>query len=377
MAKRAHGEGTIGQRADGKWYAALTNGVDHNGKPKRRWVYGDTQAEVKKKLRALQRAQEDNTLVDPSKMTLQDFLQTWLKEISPRIKPSTLQKYRQLVDYHLTPRIGKHQLQKFTPLHAQAMQRDIMEQVSPATAMNCHTCLKTALRQAVKWGLVGRNIMEAVDPVRYRKKDISVWEPHHIQQFLQAASEHRLYPVFYTLLTTGLRRGEILGLQWSDLQDGRLTVRRTLVVVANKATFSSPKTEAGERRIPLPADTLQVLEQHKHRQALEKDLAGSSWEEGHLIFPTSVGTPIHPRNLEREWYKLIERAEVPRIRLHDLRHTYATLAISQGVDPKALAQRLGHAKASFTLDVYAHTFEAQREAAALSLADLTQVRVTH
>ncbi|WP_189069347.1 site-specific integrase [Deinococcus radiotolerans] len=233
------------------------------------------------------------------------------------------------------------------------------------------TLLGTAMKHAMQLGLIYRNPVEAVKRVKVVRRDFQVWESSEVHQLIGAVLEDHLYGLVYLALTTVLRRGELCGLRWTDIQRGVIHIQQNCVLVGNTATLTTPKTKASRRRIPLPPDTINALRLHRERQAQERDAAGDAWEEHGLVFPTSVGTVYHRRNLLWDWYVLLDTASVRRIRIHDIRHTCASLAIYQGLDPKVLADRMGHSRASISLDIYGHVFEEQRERAALSLSTLT------
>ncbi|AWN22469.1 hypothetical protein DKM44_03815 [Deinococcus irradiatisoli] len=376
--KRSNGEGSIYAQPDGSWRGAITVQIDGLGRPKRKYVSGKTQKEVREKIKHLLRLRDENALVDPSRLTVGEYLEQWLKDTSADFKATTRQKRADVIKLYLVPHIGKKSLQKLTPLDVQNLQTTLLstprqtggEPLKPATVAGAMTLLNTALKHALQLGLLYRNPADAVKRVRVLKRDFQVWEPSEVQRLIVAVQHSRLYGLVYLALTTGMRRGELCGLQWSDINRGVITVHHNCVLVGNKATLTTPKSAASPRRIPLPADTLEALRVHRERQEREREAAGEEWQESGLVFATSIGTLYHPRNLLRDWYVLLDHAQVRRIRIHDIRHTYASLAIYQGLDPKALADRLGHSRASLTLDLYAHVFEEQRERTALTLSDL-------
>lgn len=390
--KRSNGEGSIYQTADGAWRGSITVQIDGLGRLKRKYVSGKTQKEVREKVRHLQRLKEENALVDPSRMTVGEFLEVWLQDTASELKDSTRQKRADIIRLYVKPHLGLKHLQKLTPLDVQQWQTTLlntrrqppkrqrkrsddaldapMPLLSPTTVVGAVTLLGTALKHALQLGLIYRNPVEAVKRVKPQKRDLKVWEPSEVQRLITAITDDRLYGLVYLALTTGMRRGELCGLHWSDIQRGVITIRHNCVLVSNRATLTTPKTEASRRRIPLPPDTLDALRVHRARQEREREAAAEEWEEQGLVFPTTLGTIYHPRNLLRDWYALLQQAGVRRIRLHDLRHTYASLAIYQGLDPKAVADRMGHSRASITLDIYGHVFEEQREKAALTLTQL-------
>lgn len=391
-SKRSNSEGSIYQIADGTWRAAITVNVDGLGRTKRKAVRGKTQREVKEKLRVLQRLKEENALVDPSRMTVGEFMDLWMRDTTLDLKDSTQQKRADIIRLYVTPHLGMKHLQKITPLDIQQWQTTLLSTrrqpstrkrkagdpppqpgplLSPTTVAGAMTLLGTAMKHAMQLGLIYRNPVDAVKRVKVVRRDFQVWEPSEVHKLIGAVLDDRLYGLVYLALTTGLRRGELCGLRWTDIQRGVIHIQQNCVLVGNTATLTTPKTKASRRRIPLPPDTLDALRLHRERQAQERDAAGDAWEEHGLVFPTSVGTVYHPRNLLRDWYVLLDTAGVRRIRIHDIRHTYASLAIYQGLDPKVLADRMGHSRASISLDIYGHVFEEQRERAALSLSTLT------
>lgn len=212
--------------------------------------------------------------------------------------------------------------------------------------------------------------MDAVDAFKQEREAMKLWTMHEAAQFLDMSRGHRLYALFYLAMSTGLRCGELLGLEWGDIKGNALSVRRSLIHVRGKLDISTHKTKKGERRVALSDDVLEVLDQHRQRQAAERTLLGEAWPRTELVFASVVGTWIHPRNLARTWHHLQGDAKVTRVRLHDLRHLHASIAIKEGMDAKVLADRLGHARASFTLDVYTHLFDEQRANSAVSIAHL-------
>lgn len=366
--KRAHGEGTISKRPDGTWEAKVSLGYDADGKRRRKTVYGKTQKEVRAKLDEIKQQLANGTFSDV-KLTVKSYLGQWLTEKARQVKPRTAEAYRYNVGKYIVPRIGGVQLAKLTPLQIQTMTSEIADASGARTANMCRTILYSALKQALRWGIIPRNPVEGVDRVKEHTQDMTLWTAAEAVTFLDAARSHRLYPLFYLAMSTGMRRGELLGLRWQDVKPGALHIRQSLTVVGNQIAISVPKTEKGKRRVTTSPDMEEVLEAHRQRQDAERQLLGE-WPENDLVFRTEVGTPLHPRNLERTWYALQKKAEVRRVRLHDLRHLHASLAIQQGMDAKMLADRLGHSRASMTLDVYTHLFEEQRANSAVSLSVL-------
>ncbi|RJF75545.1 site-specific integrase [Deinococcus cavernae] len=226
-----------------------------------------------------------------------------------------------------------------------------------------------ALRQAVRWQMIPGNVAEAVSAPRFQKREMQVWNPEQIERFLKVAKRHRLYPLFALALSTGMRKGELLSLQWQDvdLESRVLMVRRNLVKnEAGQYELGLPKTGTGTRRIMLATDTVETLQKHW----LEEIRGKRTPKPGDFVFTAASGNHIMHRHLDRVFRELTEKARLPRIRFHDLRHTSASLLIRHGVSPKIVADRMGHADVRFTLQVYTHVYDDQREEAAVPLTDL-------
>lgn len=369
MARRAKGEGSIVKRKNGTWQAELLLGYTEQGKRKRKFVYGKTQREVREKLDELKQQLAAGTLSN-TKLAVKAYLDRWLTEKTREVKPQTVEDYRYQLEKYVIPHIGRIPLAKLTPLHIQSMCGELADTISPQRANKCRRVLSGALRQAMRWQLIAANPADAVKPLKVSKADMTIWTTEEATRFLGIAREHRLYALFYLAMSTGMRRGELLGLRWQDVSNSNLYIRQSLIEQRGNIMISTPKTEKGTRRVALSPDVIEVLEQHRKHQEDERQFMGEAWPDNDFVFTTKVGTPIHPRNLGRIWETLQARANVTKVRLHDLRHLHASLAIKQGMNAKVLADRLGHAKASFTLDVYTHLFEEQRQNSAVSIAGL-------
>lgn len=364
--KRAHGEGTISKRKDGRWEAKASVGYKPDGTPKRKAVYGRTQAEVKEKLEAIKQQLATGTFTD-TRLTIGAYLERWLGEKQRSVKPTTFENYSICVNRFIIPRIGRTLLDKLTPMQTQTLLNEIQDASGSARAAKCRSVLNNAYRQAVRWQLVVRNPVEATNPVKEQPRDMTLWEAPEAARFLDAAREHRLYALFYLGMATGLRRGELLGLRWADIEGNMLYVKQAYVKAGGKLILSTPKTPKGFRVVALSPDVLEVLLLHRQRQQVERGVLGEAWAHPELVFASEVGTPLNPDNLSRLRKKLMTAAQVSQARLHDLRHLHASVAIEGGMDAKVLADRLGHSRASFTLDRYTHLFESRRVKSAVSL----------
>ncbi len=283
-----------------------------------------------------------------------------------RGKARTAHDYNYNLQKYIIPKIGSLKLEKVTPLHIQRFLSEVAAAVSPDRANKCRRELLGAFKQAVRWDLIPRNPVDAVAPLKHERREMTLWTPQQAAAFLDRARSHRLYALFYVAMSTGLRSGELLGLRWEDVQSDRLLIRQNFVKVGSSLIVDTPKTKKGRRVVAISPDVLEVLDAHHKRQDSERL---PSWPVSGLVFVSETGTPLNPDNLRRLRNKFMDDANVPRVRLHDLRHLHASVAIRNGVDPKVLADRLGHARASFTLDVYTHLFEEQRANSAVSLLD--------
>lgn len=372
MPKRGHGEGTIYKRPDGLWVAQVTVGYDpKTGKPKRKSFYGKTRKEVADKIaQALQEISQGG-YIEPSKTTLGEWLDKWLVEYKKgQIKPTTYESYEVIINTHIKPVLGNIPLAKLQPHMLQAFYNDKLESgLSTRRVHYCHTIIHQALKQAVKEGLLPRNPAEATSPPAIKNKQMRPLSEDELLKFLDVAKDDRLYAAYVVAATTGLRRGELLGLCWDcvDLEQGIIVVKRQLVPLKKKGLIleETTKTKSGKRTVVLPEDTIRELKVHRKRQVQEKLLLGEAYQDHNLVFCTEKGTPLDPRNFTRHFKRLLKKAGLPTdIRLHDLRHTYATLLLKRGVPAKIVQELLGHSTITITLDLYSHvTLEMQKLAA--------------
>ncbi|WP_158263796.1 tyrosine-type recombinase/integrase [Deinococcus arcticus] len=396
MAKRANGEGTISRRKDsnGKtkgWRVGVTIGKKEDGSQKRRWISGKTQGEMQEKLRALQSDLHQGTLADTDRMTVADFLNQWVAHKEREgIKPNTVQSYRDTVNRYITPKIGRVKLEKLRPLDIEHMLTSLRGDDKSASLL-AYTLrvLKMALQQAVRWQMLPRNVADSVRAPKIERKEMEVWDRVQVAHFLKVTEPHPLHAAFYLALMTGMRRGELVGLKWEDvdLDRARLTVKNNLVEVIGapvegktrlkKATMSSvrlevstPKSKASRRTIVLSKGTVQKLREQQARQEAWRQHAGEAWTERGFVFTTVTGDLVWPSALAKAYTSLVKEAGVPPIRFHDMRHTAASLMISVGIPPKTVSERLGHSDVAFTLRTYTHLYDAQREEAAFDIADL-------
>lgn len=294
--------------------------------------------------------------------TLAEWLQEWLETQKGSVKPTTLESYRYAIRAFIVPRIGGLHLQDLRPVHLQRFYNALGEeggprggQLSPRSVHLAHQVLRPALGHAVDLGLLATNpaASKLVLP-RIKRREMTVWSAEEAGTFLEATAEDRFGALWRLILTTGLRRGEALGLRWADvdLDKRSISVSQNLVMVGAKPTLSSPKGEP--RQVSLPRTTADVLRGHRVRQDKDRLLAGPAWCDSGLVFTTALGGPLDPNNVYDRFVGSCRRAGVPVIRLHDGRHTAATLALQAGAHPKLVQEMLGHASIEMTLDTYSH-----------------------
>jgi integrase len=351
--RRGKGEGSIYQRPDGRWVAVVDLGW-RDGRRQRKYVYGGTRKEAFEKLRQARRAHEEGTLVLNARVTVGEFLDSWLQAVQPTVRPSTWRRYEQYVRVHAKPGIGRVRLGALTPQHLQRLYRDkLAEGASPQTVAHLHRLLHRALSQGLRWGNVGRNVAALVDPPRVERPEIVALSAEEARRLLWAVRRDRLEALYVLALTTGMRQGELLGLQWDDVDEESrlLRVRRSLQVGADgRRVMGDPKTKRSRRPVLLTALAIEALRRHRARQRKERETAGELWQDSQLVFTSPLGKPLSGTDLlRRQFYPLLERAGIRRVRFHDLRHSTATLLLSLGIHPKIVSEMLGHSQIGITL----------------------------
>ncbi len=375
MAKRSNREGSVYQRKDnGLWCASLTIARHPGtGKVSRRVVYGKTKTEVVAKLDALRKAQQEGHLRAPDRTTVEDWSQEYLQNAKMRLKPGTYQSYEMNIRLYILPHVGKIRLEKLTARDVSHMVNTLATEKGVRTSQYARTLMSMMLNYAVSLDVLPRNVAKNTKPPKREREEMLFWEPDEVRTFLKRVQGHRLEALFHLALSTGMRKAELLGLRWSDLQGDTLSVRQTVVRVAYTPTIQTPKTNAGVRDIVLDAGSLAQLRARREAWEAERAAwtgAGETWPDHDLIFGDVNGQPLMPWRIDYHWRAMRDSSPVQGIRFHDLRHTYASLAIANGMDVRMLAERLGHADASVTLRVYAHIFKGQRRRAAVALDDL-------
>ncbi len=271
--RRGKGEGTIYRHKDKGWCATITAGYDETGRRRRRTIYGQTREEVRQKLARLQTAALDGLLPDAPRLTLAQYLSRWLEDaVRLRVRASSYNHYSNLIRNHINPSLGGTGLSKLQAIHVQGLYRSMEEKgASPRTQQHAHGVLRNALGQAVRWGMLPRNVTDAVNKPKAVKKELRVLDKQEVARLLKAASANRFHALYVLALTTGMRQGELFGLQWEDIDFDRryLSVRRTLLEVSNEPILGEPKTAKGKRRIELPEAALVALKQHRAKMFAE------------------------------------------------------------------------------------------------------------
>jgi integrase len=365
---RAHGEGSLYRRKDGRWVAQLTL------QGKQLYKYFRTKPQARMWIQETKNQVRGGLCLEDMRMTVGQFLHIWLEAHRSSVRPKTFAQYAQIVHQYLCPGIGQTRLRDLTPGRIQAFYGlHLSGGKTERTVLLLHSVLHSALTQAVRWSLISRNPAEAVTHPRIRRKELQTLTDQQVRSLLNQVHASRYEALFLVAVTAGLREGEILGLKWSDLDltTGRLMIQRQLQRLQGAGlVFSEPKSRAGKRVVVLGSETLARLQSHRLLQRREKLLAGSNWHENDLIFPSSIGTPSEPRNIYRRFKMALKNAGLPDLRFHDLRHTAATLMLQQGIHPKIVQERLGHASIMLTLNTYSHVLPSIQAEAAQKMDNL-------
>lgn len=347
--RRASGEGSVYRRADGRWCGQyVVESAD--GSTKRRYVYGKTKGEASARLREAMAARDAGISHEGANLALGEYLDRWLEGIRDTVRDGTYKQYEQCVRLHLKPTLGGVRLGKLDALRLQALYRAKLDAgLSARRVRYVHVTVHKALKDAVRWRLVPHNAAAAATPPRVVRPEISPLDREQVGALLRAAEADPLEALYVVAVTTGMRIGEIFGLKWRDLDldlaDGTLRVRRTVF----SGAVNPPKTASGRRTIRLSGLALDALKRHGERRSERRG------REGDWVFASAAGTSIDICNFHKaSWKPLLRRAGLPHARVHDLRHTAATLLLGRGVPVKVVSEMLGHADVSTTLSIYAH-----------------------
>jgi integrase len=342
--------------------------------PKRKVLYGSTRKEAADRLAKALSDRSEGIFYDDENLTAGEDLDGWLKgSVRGSVRQSTYDRDANLIYNHLKPALGRIKLKKLSAAHVQHFYRDRLDSgLSASTVHKMHAILHKALARAVAWHMVPRNVTEAVEPPRPAPKEMRPLSPAEARRLLDTVRGERFEALYVLAITTGMRQGELLALKWQDvdLQNGILSVGRTLTRVGGRIALGEPKTKKSRRSIRLTPRALGVLKTHLKRQLREIEVLGDRYQDRGLLFATDTGGPINPSNLrKRSLAPLLKKAELPHIRFHDLRHTCATLLLNQGTHPKFVQELLGHATIAITLDTYSHVMPSMGDQTARAMQD--------
>lgn len=381
IRKRVHK--TKDGRQTVKWYIVIELNRDSNGKRRQRWYGGfltrkDAEAARVKILHEI----NTGTYAEPTTTTLKEWVnRTWLPLIADRVKPSTLDSYRRNLELHVLPTLGQRQFRQLTPAMLNQLYAELLctgnqktgAGLSAKTVSYLHTIVHKVLTDAVDVGVVSINVADRAKPPRPKataSTEIKAWTPDQLRCFLEIVDGHRLEAAWHVAALTGMRRAEVLGLRWRDidLDAGRLAVRQALVSVGYEIIKSTPKTHQA-RTIDVDPGTVERLHRHRERQDREREDWGADYQDNDLVFCREDGSPIHPHSFSQAFERIVARFGLPRIPLHGLRHTHATIGLALGVPAKVITERLGHENVAFTLKQYAHVLPGMQADAAKLIAD--------
>ncbi len=370
--------GHLRKRSADTWTLVIELGRDDSGKRKQKWVtFKGGKKAAEKELSRLVVEADGGTLMT-SRLTLAEFAERWLADhASANVAPKTYARYAGLLRQHVVPHLGRITLEKLTPahivqLHAKLRQTSCANKdglLSPTTIRHVHRVLHTALGHAVKWRLISINPASSVDAPSPARSEMRCYDAGEAARFLETStSEGIRWQAFFAIaMSTGLRLGEMIGLRWQDvdLQTGTLVVRQTIQRVPKIGiVVKAPKTATSRRPVALGKAIVTLLRQHRIVQNETRLQLGSFWQDRDLVFPSELGTPLEDKAVRRAYDRICKLADVPKIRIHDLRHTTATLLLTTNVHPKIVSERLGHSTSAITLQTYSHVAPTLQQAAA-------------
>ena len=366
------------------WYVVVDLNRDTEGKRHQKWHGGfRTRKEAEVARTKIVSDLHDGTYTVPTKLTLREWVEEkWFPTVRTQLKPSTFESYRRNMNHHVLPTLGGRSIRDIGPRQLNALygvllstgRRNRPGGLSPKTVRYIHAILHKALADALDAGLISVNAAEKAKPPRPQmaaKTELRFWTPDELRCFLDTVDGHRLEAAWHVSAMTGMRRGEVLGLRWIDLDldAAHIHVRKALASVAYELVISTPK-DHGARVIDLDPGTVDQLRLHLERQLDEGAEWGSDYQSEGLVFCKENGEPLHPQTYSQAFERLVLKTDLPKIRLHDLRHTHATIALQAGVPLKIISERLGHESPTFTLKQYAHTTPRMQADAALMIARL-------
>lgn len=365
--------GHIKKRYKGSYTIVLNLGRDPStGKRKQQWIsIKGTRKDAEKRLAELLHQMDNGAFIKPARTTMSEYLERWLNDyVKTNLSPRSAEGYEHIIRKHLMPALGNITLTQLKTEHLQRYYADkIAAGLSNLTVRHHHALLHKALSTAVGWGILSRNVADAMTTPRTQRQDMQTWDESEVIQFLREAKASPYYALFHTALFTGMRRSELLALKWSDVDFilGQVSVSRSLhCLQGSKIIYSPTKTAKGRRAIALTPTSFVVLSEHRNKCTADRMLLNSRLSEEDLVFCHSDGTPYLPNSITHAWIKTVRKSGLKPVRLHDARHTHASIMLKQQVHPKIVQERLGHASISVTLDTYSHVAPGLQQAAAKS-----------
>ena len=379
-------KGHIRQRSKGSWSIVIDMGRDpQTGKRRQQWhTIKGTKKDAERALRQILHSLETGAYVKPERVSLGEYLRRWVGSYAAiHTSPRTVEGYRSIVERYIIPALGGIPLCQLQPQHLENYYANALAHgrldgkggLSGRTVLHQHRVLSEALSHAVKQGVVVRNVAEAVVPPRPGRIEMSTLASENVPKFLEAARGTPYYVLFYAALYTGMRRGELLGLRWCDIDLGRASisvVQSVYRLSGGEFVIKEPKSPHSRRLVALSPSLAELLRRHHGEQEAQKALLGKRLAGSDLVFAHPDGSPLDPSTVTHGFGRLLRKAGLPHIRFHDLRHTHATLMLLAGVHPKIVSERLGHANIGITLDTYSHVVPGLQEAAALRFDTLLE-----
>ncbi len=362
--------GYIRKKGEHSWQITLDTGTGPNGERRRAYetVRGGKK-DAQRRLHELLVSLEKGVYSSAGRVTMEEYFGRWLKDyVQPNLSPRTTEGYEYICNHYFLPCLGNIKLSGLKPEHLQHYYSEKLSSgLSAQTVRHHHACIHRALQTAVEWGLLARNPADAAKPPRVQAPEMQTWDEGDIAVFLEATRQTPYFALFHTALFTGMRRSELLALRWCDLDLllCQLYVTRSLhVLKGGRVVIRQPKSAKGKRMIALSPLIVSVLREHQEKQRLERAMLGKSLMDDELVFSDIAGKPLLPNTVTHAWIKLVRRMDIKPIRFHDARHSHASIMLKQGVHPKIVQERLGHASIQVTLDTYSHVAPGLQEAAA-------------
>jgi integrase len=377
--KRGKGEGTIYQRKDGLWTAQITTGINPaTGKSVRKTYYGQTRSEAARKMNEGLNKIQKGILETAKRETLNDWFEEWIEGRKYAIEEGTYLNYKDLYRCHLERAIGHIKLKDLKTIHIQTLFNSIHEnkKLAVSSLKRVHMVLNACLKKAVKKGLISRNPCDLLELPKSEHKEMQVMKSEELPIFLNAIKNSPHYTAFMLELNTGLRRGELLGITWKDidLETGTLTIRQQLT---GNGRIKGLKTESAYRTIQIQGEIIKILKKHKKQQTERQLMLGAAYNNNDLVFCNDDGRKLIPRVVTAHYKDILKRAGInPKLRFHDLRHSFATFLLETGkVSPKTLSEMLGHSNVKFTLQVYTHVTDRMKGEAAEAISGILSIAV--